>query len=40
MRDTSEHDFAYLYSIFICPDGTEDTKLYVRDLPDITVGPW
>ena len=24
----------------ISPDGTEDTKLYVRDLPDNTVGPW
>jgi len=26
--------------ISISPDGTEDTKLYVRGLPDITVGPW
>ena len=26
--------------ISLSPDGTEDTKLYVRGLPDITVGPW
>jgi len=26
--------------ISISPDGTEDTKLYVCGLPDITVGPW
>ena len=24
----------------LSPDGTEDTKLYIRGLPDITVGPW
>jgi len=26
--------------ISLAPDGTEDTKLYVRELPDITVGLW
>jgi len=26
--------------ISITPDGTEDTKLYVRGLPDITIRPW
>ena len=26
--------------ISISPDGTEDMQLYVRGLPDITVGPW
>jgi len=26
--------------ISISPDGTEDKKLYVRGLPDITVEPW
>jgi len=26
--------------ISISPDGTEDTKLYGRGLPDFTVGPW
>ena len=26
--------------ISLTPNGTEDTKLYIRGLPDITVGPW
>jgi len=26
--------------ISISPDGSEDTKLYVHSLPNITVGPW
>ena len=29
-----------LAGISISPDGTENAKLYVCGLPDITVGPW
>jgi len=31
---------ATLAGISISPGGTEDAKLYIRGLPDITVGPW
>ena len=26
--------------ISLCPTGKDDHKLYVRGLPDLTVGPW
>jgi len=40
-KPTSEYDkLATLAGISISPDGTEDAKLYVRSLPDITVRPW
>ena len=27
-------------SISLCPTGKDDHKLYVRGLPDLTIGPW